>query len=182
MGWFRKKTPQGNVPYVTGLLVTSRRDRHWFAQAAIDSFLAQRWPHIQVVVYNATKVPFKRNSRVRELTLRAMPVEDMRNIALNNADGQYCALLFDDCHYDPGYLKTMMEGIVTEKLHLLKYKEAHSISSGNTHLLDDDRVFCPVWRRTHPARFGPELSQFTERFYNIQRIEASATMVTRFVS
>lgn len=182
MRWFRRQQAGDNRPLVSGILVTTRRDRHPFAELAVESFLAQDWPHLQVVVYNGTQVPLKRNKRVRELNLRAMTTAQMRNIAVHNADGMYCALLGDDTWYGRAFVSAMMHKIGKESLHLLRYKQVYSVGAGRVHLVDDDRVFCPVWRRTFPAQFGADDQAFTSQFYNVQRIDAASELVIRFAS
>jgi len=162
-------------------MATTRRDRHPFAQMAVDSFLAQQWPHLQVVVYNGTSVPFKRNRRVRDIQLRAMAQHDMLNLALHNSDGKYCVLLYDDCAYEPEFVQALMRDISADKLHLLQFKEAYSLTDKVTRLVDDDRMFCPAWRRLHPVRFTSDPADFTSKFYNLKRVEARAGLVTRFV-
>lgn len=182
MNWFRRRQEGSHRPLVSGILVTTRRDRHPFAELAVESFLSQDWPHLQLVVFNGTQVPLKRHKRVRELSLRPMSVPQMRNIARHNADGMYCALLHDDTWYHRTFLPVMMQNIGSESLHLLRYKQVCSVKERRAHLIEDDRLFCPVWRRTHPAQFAEDDAQFVSQFYNVQRIEAPSELAIRFVS
>lgn len=164
-------------------MVVVRPDRLGFAKVAALRFLRQEWPHLHLVVFNATgrSLKFPRMRRFTEIALRAMDEHEMLNLCLHNADGQYCTLLRDDTFYGPHYVSSMMEHAQAETLVLLRRKIRFSVKSGQGELVDDDRIFCPLFARNHPARFVPDgPTAFADQFMIVKRAEGPINSVVRF--
>lgn len=96
-------------PLVSALMVTRNRMR--LARRSLDCLAAQSWPALELVVvddgdedYAPLLERYKRRMQVRYLRLRPQPEQRLgalRNIALDNARGEFCAQWDDDEWFHP---------------------------------------------------------------------------------
>lgn len=97
-------------PYITVYMVVRSPAERTAAERAIAHFYWQDWPVKQLVIVNATAVPFGDDPQIKELRLRGQSLGAMKNAAIMAADGEWCFPWPIDAWYDSNYLTFMMRG------------------------------------------------------------------------
>lgn len=125
------------TPTVTAILVVSNPEHTRRARKAVAQFVAQKYPHKQLVIVNATGGPITTipHAKIKELVYpddRGLTVGEMRNYGIENANGD---LLYphwdDDDVYDPYLLAYMMAGFVPGKAVALTTQLRIDLETGN---------------------------------------------------
>jgi len=131
------------APLVTCILVFGQKERMRRARKAVNQFVAQSYPHKQLVIVNATDIPITTvpHPQIKELVFPpdSVPLTGtMRNFAIDNADGD---LLYphwdDDDIYDKHLLAYMMNGRVPGKATLLNSQIRVDIKNAVAYLHTD---------------------------------------------
>lgn len=152
-------------PLVSALMVHTRSQQAGVARDAIKSLLQQDWPHLEVVVYNATSRPLYRweVSRVTELNLRPDHHATMLSIALNNCDGEWCAITCPDCWYYPTYISAHMQNAQKRRLSVADLKYAYGLRCNGLVVTSDPKIPSSVFYRFHRVKLHKPLEpQFEE--------------------
>lgn len=95
------------LPKISGLLVLTQPQRLPMARHAVDNFLRQDWPHKQLVIANACErmVTNRPHPDINEyLCPRPATLGELRNYALDRADGEFVVFWNDDEWSSPGRL------------------------------------------------------------------------------
>lgn len=105
-----------NVPLVSCLMIT--RDRLQLARRSLACLQAQTWPRLELVVVDNGEEscsdllePLRDRMDVRYISAQPEPgrhIGDLRNIALDHANGDYCATWDDDDWYHPRRIEAQM--------------------------------------------------------------------------
>jgi len=108
-------TAEWNIfPPITGLMITAIPARHDFARQAAKDFLAQDWPHKNLIIVNTTGLPlfkpiglslFKR-TQITEISA-ATASSGLWEFGLSQCKGEWVADWQDDCRYSPLYLQAL---------------------------------------------------------------------------
>jgi len=146
-------------------MVHTRNQQADAARSAIASLLKQDWPHLEVVVYNATSHPLFRLSvgRVLEIHLRPDHPALMLEIAANNCNGEWCLLACPDCWYYPSYAAEHMTMAKKPRLTLAETKYVYGLRDQKLILTSDPGVPSACFYRFRRVKFNLPLEpQFEE--------------------
>ncbi|WP_052664301.1 glycosyltransferase [Nitriliruptor alkaliphilus] len=110
-------------PPPTVSVVVPTRDRAGVLGAAIDSVLAQTWPHLELLIVDdgstdgtGDLVAGYDDDRVRYVPLPASGVSRARNVGIEHATGRYVAYLDSDNTWEPTHLEVMVGFLASEGL------------------------------------------------------------------
>jgi len=117
-------------------MVTTIPERHDFAVESVKDFLAQHWPHKELVIVNATGLPFPKVEGVFEIPARSM--ENLWDFGLTQCRGEWVADWQDDCRYKEVYLHAMARLRSREKRVSLTGYGGVCLSDGQAVNVDND--------------------------------------------
>ena len=140
-------------------MVYTRSQQAGAARDAIKSLLQQDSPHLEVVVYNATSRPLYRwgVNCVTVLSLRLDHPATMLAIALNNCNGEWCALVCPDCWYYPTYISAHMQNAKKERLSVASLKYAYDLRFNGLTVTSDPKIPSSVFYRFHRVKLHQPL-------------------------
>lgn len=94
-------------PSVTALMVCTSAARRPYAEGAIRCFGEQTWPFRKMLVVNGTGSSWDLPG-IEQIQVKARHLGELKNIALYNAQGEWCLPWGDDCWYAPTYIEFHM--------------------------------------------------------------------------
>lgn len=105
--------PKLASPLVSALMITGKCDeRYALARVAVRCFFEQTWESKELIVINHGGISLATGDpRLREIRVERTPdmtLGDLRNLALENASGEYLIQWDDDDFHDPQRMATMM--------------------------------------------------------------------------
>ncbi len=185
MAFWKRRALWPEYPLVTAVLIAQRTDRLPFARQSIKSFLSQSWPLKEIFVYNATgeKLGLSHKS-MREICLRPMPLGTMRNICIENSNGEWCVLWDDDCWYSEDYIEAHMAKRDKETAVTLRSKTIYSVADKCSGVIDDNRIMSLSFFRLYPAKFQEDgsIAQFCQQFQKVKVVDNDPRVMVKFVS
>jgi len=98
-----------SVPLVSALMVVREAGRAASAAQSIGSFLAQTWPHRQMLVANLSGVELPSSRMVTELRLRPDAATDPVAVLQDMVQGEWWFNWCDDGWFAPDYIQRHMQ-------------------------------------------------------------------------
>jgi hypothetical protein len=122
-------------PPVTAVMITGlHRERYGMARVAIECFKAQTYPNTNLLIVNHGEQSLASgDARILELRLnksRWQTVGDLRNIALENATGDFIVNWDDDDWHHPRRIEVQMRSRGEDTAVLLRTRIHHSLVNG----------------------------------------------------
>ena len=141
-------------------MVVSRHERRQLTLLSAESFLRQTWRRKELVVFNATPQPLFRFPRpgVREIRLRLRSPSQMLDICLENSNGVWCSIWWDDCVYRRDYLATLVKEADPAALVLLVNKTLFDKATNSLLQSTAESICCPLFSRVRPVNFSIDLT------------------------
>jgi len=158
----------------------SRPERRKLAVYSAKSFLAQTWPNKELIIFNATRnrlLLFPRLG-VREIRLRQRSIGEMLNICLENSNGTWNTIWWDDCIYRADYLTTLMKEATPGALVLLRNKTIWDKGQNQAFATENSSIVCPLFPRCHPVGLGLDLSA---QFEVVKHVHNDADLIVKVV-
>lgn len=171
-------------PLVTAVLIFTCGDHLHSARASVKSFLAQDWPHKELLVYNATQHSLRPawwqgSARVREIKLRRQSEAWMLQLCFDNAQGEWCLIWLADCYYATNYIRYHMQHRDRLQLVQLRRKTAYILSTRQQATIINDTI--PSWS-CYCRRALDFSKNLPEQFAGTRILDNPAGLLTKFVN
>jgi len=176
-----------NEPSVTAVMVTGKHpDRLPLARRAIDSFLAQSYPHRDLLIINDGLDPVLEQpcDHVRELQFSGgKTLGELRNVGIEKAIGDFVIQWDDDDWYRDDRISTQVEGLVRSPVVCLRRWIICDILTGEAgvhdawwkrpwHAIEGTVLFPRATSARYPASVRGEDSRFLAALAKHYRVTA----------
>jgi len=163
-------------------MVFDRPQQITAARASVDSFFAQKWPHKELVIYNATRhrlLPWWwRRRNTQEIRLRQRLAGQMLALCAENANGEWLMNWMPDCWYDPDYVGTLMRYRHKSRLVTASNKQVYALKDQMLLIVTNDSVLCWSAYRHFPLNF--ESPQPLTEQVAVNKIDNPAKLIVKF--
>lgn len=130
-------------PLVSALMVTGKPGRQHLVKAAIRSFLAQTYENKELIIVNDGPEPltldddeFRTNAQIKEIFLPGgRNLGDLRNVAVDNAAGDWCIQWDDDDWYGPDRMTVQMADYEYDQPTLLNWQIRYSFVNDSAYAI-----------------------------------------------